>query len=96
MYSLRSLCKNMPAKKLITVELDKTDPKDRKPGKFTIDISRCLWCGLCMEACPVKCLKPSRDFELACYTREEMIYQMEDLMKMGGTFAPAPEPEEDK
>jgi len=47
-----------------------------------------MFCGLCIESCPVKCLIPSRNFELACRTREEMVFNLEDLMRMGGQFPP--------
>jgi|YNPBryBLVA2012_1023415.scaffolds.fasta_scaffold04331_4 NADH-quinone oxidoreductase subunit I len=88
-------CAKMCPEGIITVEAETgADPKDRKPAKFTIDISRCMWCGLCMEVCPKNCLKPARTFELACRTRDGMIYNLEDLMRLGGAF-PA-EPEGDK
>ena len=78
-------CARICPEHIITVVAEKgEDPKDRKPAEFTIDISRCMWCGLCMEACPVNCLKPARTFELACYTRDGMVYHLEDLMKLGG------------
>lgn len=94
------MCARTCPEGIITVVQDKTDPKDRKPAEFTIDISRCMFCGLCIESCPVKCLIPSRNFELACRTREEMCFNLEDLMRMGGQFPPketkAVEPEEKK
>jgi len=77
-------CVRMCPEGIIKVEVDKTDPKDRKPAEFSIDISRCMWCGLCMEVCPTNCLKPGRDFELACYNREDMLYGLERLQQMGG------------
>lgn len=78
-------CARMCPEHIITVTAEKgADPKDRKPAEFTIDISRCMWCGLCMEVCPVNCLKPARSFELACYTREGMVYRLDDLMRLGG------------
>ena len=86
-------CARMCPEHIITVVLDKSDPKDRKPAEFTIDISRCMWCGLCMEVCPKDCLRPARTFELACYDRESMIYNMEDLMRLGGELPAEPEPE---
>lgn len=79
-------CVRMCPEQIITVEMDKSDPKDRKPSEFSIDISRCMWCGLCTEACPVNCLVMGKDFELATYTREGMIYNLEDLMRLGGEF----------
>lgn len=86
-------CSRMCPEGIITVVMDKSNPKDRKPAEFTIDISRCMFCGLCIEACPVKCLVPARTFELACRTREGMVYHLEDLMRMGGTLPEEPEPE---
>ena len=50
-HRMRNVREDVP-EGIITVELDKTDPKDRKPAEFTIDISRCMWCGLCTEVCP--------------------------------------------
>lgn len=87
-------CARMCPEQIIKVVPDKGDPKDRKPAEFTIDISRCMWCGLCMEVCPKDCLKPARNFEHACYTRDCMICNLQDLMKMGGQFPPEPKEEE--
>lgn len=76
------------------IKVEKTDPKDRKPATFEIDISRCMWCGLCMEVCPKNCLRPGRDFELACYDRDKMIYRLDQLQKMGGELqVEEPKPE---
>lgn len=87
-------CARMCPEHIITVVAEKGEtPKDRRPAQFDIDISRCMWCGLCMEVCPTNCLVPGRDFELACYTREGMVYHLEDLMRLGGEFEPEPEPE---
>lgn len=83
-------CARMCPEQIIKVVPDKGDPKDRKPAEFTIDISRCLWCGLCMEVCPKDCLKPARTFELACYNRECMVCNLQELNAMGGVL-PAPE-----
>jgi NADH-quinone oxidoreductase subunit I len=83
-------CARVCPEQIITIVLDKTDPKDRKPAEFTIDLARCMFCGLCMEACPVKCLRPARNFELSCYSREGMFYKLDDLMKLGGEFPPEP------
>ena len=92
MYRLRGLRKNVP-EHIITVTQDKSEPKERKPAEFTIDTSRCMWCGLCMEVCPVNCLQPARTFEFACRTRGEMVRDLPALMKLGGEFPPEPEPE---
>ncbi|MCE5313818.1 MAG: 4Fe-4S binding protein [Armatimonadota bacterium] len=87
-------CARMCPEQVITVVLDKTDPKDRKPSEFSIDISRCMFCGLCMEVCPKNCLKPARTFELACYSREQMVYNMNKLNELGGELPKEPEAQE--
>jgi NADH-quinone oxidoreductase subunit I len=85
-------CARICPEHIITVVAEKgEDPKDRKPAEFTIDISRCMWCGLCSEVCPKDCLTPARDFELACYNREGMVYKIEDLMRLGGEAPALPE-----
>ncbi|MFQ3548388.1 MAG: 4Fe-4S binding protein, partial [Armatimonadota bacterium] len=38
------------------------------------DVSRCLFCGLCVEVCPTKGLIHTDNFELACINRDGMIY----------------------
>lgn len=87
-------CARMCPENIITVVMDKSDPKDRKPAEFTIDISRCMFCGLCMEVCPTGGLRPARTFEISCYTREGMFYDLEALMKLGGELPAEPEEEQ--
>jgi len=41
---------------------------------FTYDLSRCMFCGLCEDACPTDALELTQDFELANYSRENMIW----------------------
>jgi NADH-quinone oxidoreductase subunit I len=90
-------CARICPEHIITVVAEKGEtPKDRKPAEFTIDISRCMWCGLCSEVCPKNCLTPARDFELACYTRDGMVYKLEDLMRLGGQLRAEPEKELDQ
>ncbi len=44
--------------------------KRKELTTFTYDTSRCMFCGLCEDACPVDALELTQDFELASYTRE--------------------------
>jgi len=46
---------------------------------FTYDTSRCMFCGLCEDACPVDALELSQDFELANYAPEGAIWDRQML-----------------
>ena len=46
---------------------------------FTYDLSRCMFCGLCEDACPVDALELTQDFELASFTREGLIWDRQML-----------------
>ncbi|MBF0965796.1 MAG: NADH-quinone oxidoreductase subunit I, partial [Actinomyces bouchesdurhonensis] len=47
---------------------------------YQINYLRCIFCGMCIEACPTRALTMTNDFELAKYTRADDIYQKEDLL----------------
>ena len=48
---------------------------------FTYDTSRCMFCGLCEDACPVDALELTQDFELASYAREGQIWDRADARR---------------
>jgi ferredoxin len=52
-------------------------PKPRILEKYEVDESRCILCGICVDACPYDALRCGPDFELAHVSREE---PMIDLM----------------
>ena len=61
--------------------LEQRDEKTRRKEltNFTYDLSRCMFCGLCEDACPTDALELTQDFELANYTREGAIWDRETL-----------------
>jgi NAD(P)H-quinone oxidoreductase subunit I len=50
----------------IGIEMNK-ETKQRQFTHFDIDICKCMYCGLCAEACPTGSIRHSQEFEGACY-----------------------------
>ena len=46
---------------------------------------KCIYCGLCQEACPVDAIVEGPNLEFAVETREELYYDKERLLALQGT-----------
>src|SRR5258708_353489 len=75
-----NLCALACPENLIVVGWERDDATRRKVlTTFTYDTSRCMFCGLCEDACPVDALELTQDFEMAYYTREGAIWDRHRL-----------------
>jgi NADH-quinone oxidoreductase subunit I len=72
-----------PAKCIYIVGTDHPDPNiEKRPISFDIDIGVCVFCGLCVEACPEDAIRMDTGiFEIAAFSREGMIYHIKDLLR---------------
>ena len=75
-----NLCALACPEALIVVGSERNEETRRKElTTFTYDTSRCMFCGLCEDACPVDALELTQDFEMASYTREGAIWDRQAL-----------------
>jgi NADH-quinone oxidoreductase subunit I len=62
------------------------DGVQRSPGEryaeiYEINLLRCMFCGYCEEACPTGAIVLRREFALADYSRESLIYTQDRLLR---------------
>ena len=57
---------------------------EKAPKEFEIDMLRCIFCGYCQEVCPEEAIFLMQDYSLTSSTREELIYNKEKLLALGG------------
>ena len=74
------LCALACPEELIVVGSQRNKETRRKDlTTFIYDVSRCMFCGLCEDACPVDALELTQDFELASFTRHGAIWDRQML-----------------
>jgi len=57
---------------------------EKMPREFEIDMLRCIFCGFCQEVCPEEAIFLMKDYSLSGRSRQEMIYNKERLLELGG------------
>jgi NADH-quinone oxidoreductase subunit I len=65
----------------LIVTKSERDPNTKKKvlTSWTYDASRCMFCGLCEDACPTDCLELSQDYEFATYDRDHFVLDRKTL-----------------
>ncbi len=77
------LCETIcPAKCIHITAKENPDVVVEKQAKtFDIDLGLCVFCGYCVEACPVDAIHmDGNQVELSSFTRKDMIWNMRELM----------------
>lgn len=75
------LCPTVCPAKCITVESAENESGEKYPKVYEIDLLRCIFCGYCVEACPVEAIEMTDQYELANFKREQFIFDKERLLK---------------
>ncbi len=69
-------------------EISQNPDIQKGPKRFDIDLSLCIMCGYCVEACPVDAIRMSDNIKTVGYTRQELYFDMQHLL----TWNPHVEP----
>jgi NADH-quinone oxidoreductase subunit I len=68
------LCALACPEHLIVVKSERNpETKKKVMTSWTYDASRCMFCGLCEDACPTDSLELSQDYEFATYDRDHFV-----------------------
>jgi formate hydrogenlyase subunit 6/NADH:ubiquinone oxidoreductase subunit I len=59
---------------------ERRSPGERYAARYEIDELRCIFCGMCEEACPTDAIVLTPRFEMADYRRGSFIYDKDRLL----------------
>ncbi|NOZ86497.1 MAG: NADH-quinone oxidoreductase subunit I [Deltaproteobacteria bacterium] len=77
-FSCQTAC---PPQCIRIVAEESPDPAiEKRPRSFEINLVRCIFCGMCVEACPCDAIYMTHEYELANETREQLKLTLEDLL----------------
>lgn len=87
------LCVEACPVNVITLEWHQDkETKKKVLDRYAIDMSRCMLCNYCIEACPFDSLVMGYDYELCKVDPENMVFEMEDLLRMGLKYSAVEDP----
>src|SRR5437763_6232387 len=84
------LCAGACPADAIYIEADENTDENRvSPGEryakvFDVNMLRCIFCGYCQAACPTGAITLEKEYKLASYYPEEMVYHKEQLLEPKG------------
>ena len=64
-------------------EEDKSMPLQRYATEFYIDITKCVFCGYCVEACPVNALAMTKLYEFSTHDKRTLMFDKKRLYEVG-------------
>eukprot|EP00658_Telonema_sp_P-2_P077981 TRINITY_DN719_c0_g1_i5.p2 TRINITY_DN719_c0_g1~~TRINITY_DN719_c0_g1_i5.p2 ORF type:complete len:143 (+),score=43.59 TRINITY_DN719_c0_g1_i5:52-480(+) len=82
------LCEAVCPAQAITIEAEPRADDSRRTTRYDIDMTKCIYCGFCQEACPVDAIVEGPNFEYTTETHEELLYNKEKLLANGDRWEP--------
>jgi NADH dehydrogenase (ubiquinone) Fe-S protein 8 len=79
----RKSCEAICPAQAITIEAEPRADGSRRTTRYDIDMTKCIYCGFCQEACPVDAIVEGPNSEFATETHEELLYTKEKLLTNG-------------
>jgi NADH dehydrogenase (ubiquinone) Fe-S protein 8 len=70
-------------KQAITIEAEARADGSRRTTRYDIDMTKCIYCGFCQEACPVDAIVEGPNYEFSTESHEELLYDKEKLLANG-------------
>jgi NADH dehydrogenase (ubiquinone) Fe-S protein 8 len=70
------------------IETEPRQDGSRRTTKYDIDMTKCIYCGMCQEACPVDAIVEGPNYEFATYHHEELLYDKKKLLEHGDKWEP--------
>jgi NADH-quinone oxidoreductase subunit I len=67
------------AEAIAMVKVPESWKQNKKSIMPQIDYGKCVFCGLCVDACPFYALYMTNDYELSSYSKEALIYTPSQL-----------------
>jgi NADH-quinone oxidoreductase subunit I len=67
------------AEAISMVKVDEDWKQNKKAIMPQIDYGKCVFCGLCVDACPFYALYMTNDYELSAFTKNHLIYTPSQL-----------------
>lgn len=80
------LCATVCPARCITIvaEESSSNETEKRPQSFVINGLMCVMCGFCVDACPVGAIYMTGEYELADYSRDVCMWDLDFLMNRKG------------
>ncbi|MCF8192931.1 MAG: NADH-quinone oxidoreductase subunit NuoI, partial [Candidatus Methylopumilus sp.] len=67
----------------ITIGWEQREDNSRRTTRYDIDLTKCIFCGMCEESCPVDSIVETRVFDYHGEQRGDLLYTKEMLLAVG-------------